>query len=154
MPESLVLAPPAPFETIPTYRLIDVLRCIEQRPAAIKEALSGKVVLIGSNLPEEDRNAPRTGSCGSLPPRRARAPIATHAIGTREQWLKAQPGGVDFVITDPPYITRYADRSGRSVANDDNARLLKPAFAQMHRVFEIRRLLHQLLRLEQGRFVH
>jgi site-specific DNA-methyltransferase (adenine-specific) len=31
-----------------------------------------------------------------------------------------QPGTVDFVITDPPYITRDADRSGRTVANDDN----------------------------------
>ena len=55
MPEPLLLAPPAPFETIPTYRLIDVLRCLDQRPAAIDEAFSGKVVLIGSNLPEEDR---------------------------------------------------------------------------------------------------
>ena len=47
-----------------------------------------------------------------------------------------QPASVDFVITDPPYITRYADRSGRSVANDDNARWLKPAFAQMHRLLK------------------
>jgi adenine-specific DNA-methyltransferase len=41
---------------------------------------------------------------------------------------------VEFVMTDPPYITRYTDRSGRTVANDDNARWLKPAFAQMHRL--------------------
>jgi adenine-specific DNA-methyltransferase len=47
-----------------------------------------------------------------------------------------QPGSVDFVITDPPYITRYCDRSGRSVANDDNRRWLKPAFAQMHRLLK------------------
>jgi DNA modification methylase len=47
-----------------------------------------------------------------------------------------QPASVDFVITDPPYITRYADRSGRSVTNDDNARWLKPAFAQMHRLLK------------------
>jgi adenine-specific DNA-methyltransferase len=46
------------------------------------------------------------------------------------------PGSIDFVITDPPYITRYADRSGRKVANDDNARWLKPAFAQMHRLLK------------------
>jgi adenine-specific DNA-methyltransferase len=39
-----------------------------------------------------------------------------------------QSGSVDFVITDPPYITRYCDRSGRKVANDDNARWLKPKF--------------------------
>jgi DNA modification methylase len=37
-----------------------------------------------------------------------------------------QSGSVDFVITDPPYITRYCDRSSRSVANDDNARWLNP----------------------------
>jgi adenine-specific DNA-methyltransferase len=47
-----------------------------------------------------------------------------------------QSGSVDFVITDPSYITRYADRSGRSVANNDNARWLKPAFAQMHRLLK------------------
>jgi DNA modification methylase len=47
-----------------------------------------------------------------------------------------QAGSVDFVVTDPPYITRYADRSGRSVANDDNARWLKPAFAQIHRLLK------------------
>jgi adenine-specific DNA-methyltransferase len=47
-----------------------------------------------------------------------------------------QPGSVDFVITDPPYITRYADRSGRTVTNDDNHRWLKPAFAQMHRLLK------------------
>ena len=28
---------------------------------------------------------------------------------------------VDFILTDPPYITRYRDRNGRTVSNDDNA---------------------------------
>ena len=46
------------------------------------------------------------------------------------------PSSVDLVVTDPPYITRYSDRSGRSVANDDNARWLRPAFAQMHRLLK------------------
>ena len=55
MPDPLLLAPPAPLETIPTYRLSDVLRCLDRRPAAIDAAFSGKVVVIGSNLPEEDR---------------------------------------------------------------------------------------------------
>lgn len=40
----------------------------------------------------------------------------------------------DFILTDPPYITRYVDRDGRRVPNDDNDAWLKPAFAQMHRV--------------------
>jgi predicted methyltransferase len=31
-----------------------------------------------------------------------------------------QSGSIDFVITDPPYITRYCARDGRTVANDDN----------------------------------
>jgi adenylate cyclase len=55
MPDPVLLAPAAPLEAIPTYRLIDVLRCLDQRPAAIAAAFSGKVVLVGSNLPEEDR---------------------------------------------------------------------------------------------------
>jgi class 3 adenylate cyclase len=55
MPDPLLLAPAVPLETVPAYRLVDVLRCLEQRPAAIAETFSGKVVLVGSNLPEEDR---------------------------------------------------------------------------------------------------
>ncbi len=43
---------------------------------------------------------------------------------------------VDFVLTDPPYIVNYRGRDGRKVANDDNARWLKPAFKQMHRVLK------------------
>ena len=43
---------------------------------------------------------------------------------------------VDFVLTDPPYITRYQSRDGRTVQNDDNAHWLKPAFNQIHRVLK------------------
>lgn len=45
-------------------------------------------------------------------------------------------GSVDFILTDPPYITHYRGRDGRTVANDDNSRWLKPAFNQMHRVLK------------------
>jgi DNA methylase len=52
--------------------------------------------------------------------------------------LKALPmlqsGSVNFILTDPPYITRYKSRDGRSVPNDDNDAWLKPAFAEMYRV--------------------
>ena len=42
---------------------------------------------------------------------------------------------VDFILTDPPYLVNYRDRSGRSVANDaGDGAWLKPAFRQMHRV--------------------
>ncbi|NIA01003.1 DNA methyltransferase [Massilia sp. CCM 8734] len=40
----------------------------------------------------------------------------------------------NFVLTDPPYIAGYRDRSGRNVANDDNDRWLLPAFKQIYRV--------------------
>jgi len=40
----------------------------------------------------------------------------------------------DFVLTDPPYITRYKSRDGRTVPNDDNAAWLKPAFAETFRI--------------------
>ena len=47
-----------------------------------------------------------------------------------------EANSVDFILTDPPYITRYRGRDGRTVANDDNARWLKPAFAEAHRVLK------------------
>lgn len=43
---------------------------------------------------------------------------------------------VEFVLTDPPYIVRYRDRQGRTVANDNNADWLAPAFAHMDRVLK------------------
>lgn len=45
-------------------------------------------------------------------------------------------GAVDFILTDPPYVTNFRDRQGRAVANDDNDRWLRPAFNQMHRVLK------------------
>ncbi len=68
MPASVLLAPATPLEAIPTYRLIDVLRCLDRQPAALSEALSGKIVLIGTNLPEEDR---RRTPDRFMPPARA-----------------------------------------------------------------------------------
>ena len=53
--EPFLLAPVAPLESIPTYALSDVLDCMRTHPDAIKSAFAGKVVLVGSNLAEEDR---------------------------------------------------------------------------------------------------
>src|SRR5690242_8462010 len=41
---------------------------------------------------------------------------------------------VDFILTDPPYLVNYRDRSGRSIANDYDDAWLKPAFRQMYRL--------------------
>jgi site-specific DNA-methyltransferase (adenine-specific) len=52
--------------------------------------------------------------------------------------LKALPmlntGSINFILTDPPYITRYKSNDGRIVPNDDNDKWLKPAFKEMYRV--------------------
>jgi adenylate cyclase len=53
--EAFLLAPRAPLESAPTYALGDVLGCLATDPAAVKATFGGKVVVIGSNLPEEDR---------------------------------------------------------------------------------------------------
>jgi site-specific DNA-methyltransferase (adenine-specific) len=43
---------------------------------------------------------------------------------------------IDFILTDPPYITHYRSRDGRTVTNDDNGRWLQPAFTQMYRLLK------------------
>jgi hypothetical protein len=43
---------------------------------------------------------------------------------------------VDLILTDPPYLVNYHDRTGRQVLNDDNADWLDPAFSEMHRVLK------------------
>jgi adenine-specific DNA-methyltransferase len=43
---------------------------------------------------------------------------------------------VDFVLTDPPYLAHYRDRSDRKVINDDRAGWLTPAFAEIYRVLK------------------
>ena len=49
---------------------------------------------------------------------------------------KLSAASVDFVLTDPPYLIDYRARDGRSVANDDNTRWLRPAFSQIYRVLK------------------
>ena len=54
-------------------------------------------------------------------------------ITTMQRMARAS---VDFILTDPPYITSYRARDGRTVANDDNARWVQPAFREMYRVLK------------------
>lgn len=46
-------------------------------------------------------------------------------------------GCVDLVVTDPPYVCRYRDRSGRQVANDNHAEWIAPAFREIARVMKL-----------------
>ncbi len=43
---------------------------------------------------------------------------------------------VDFVLTDPPYLGRYKDRYGRTLANDDNPAAVVGAYAELYRVLK------------------
>jgi site-specific DNA-methyltransferase (adenine-specific) len=47
---------------------------------------------------------------------------------------RMESGSVDLVLTDPPYIARYLDRSKRAVANDDGSSWLRPAFMEIARL--------------------
>lgn len=49
---------------------------------------------------------------------------------------KIPAAAAGFVLTDPPYIANYHDRTGRSIANDATDAWLKPAFAQIYRVLK------------------
>jgi adenine-specific DNA-methyltransferase len=68
---------------------------------------------------------------------RQRAATGQVLLGDCVHVMGTMPAGtVDFILTDPPYITHYRDRSGRSVANDNNGDWLMPAFAHMHRLLK------------------
>lgn len=81
VPAATILMPPRHLEAIPTYALADVLKCIDERPAAARAAFAGKIVLIGTTLPDEERKiasgrfvgpadagpAPGLGACGLRP---------------------------------------------------------------------------------------
>jgi site-specific DNA-methyltransferase (adenine-specific) len=43
---------------------------------------------------------------------------------------------VDFILTDPPYLVNYRDRTGRSIRNDVDDAWLKPAMAEAYRVLK------------------
>ena len=52
---NVILAPRWRAESLPTYALIDVLRCAGGDAARLRAAFAGKVVLVGTTLPDEDR---------------------------------------------------------------------------------------------------
>jgi site-specific DNA-methyltransferase (adenine-specific) len=55
--------------------------------------------------------------------------------------MRAMPeASVDFILSDPPYLVNYRDRTGRSIQNDVNATWLKPAMAEAYRVLKQNRL--------------
>ena len=58
-------------------------------------------------------------------------------LGDSVQIMSTFPdAAVDFILTDPPYLVGFKDRSGRSIANDINNEWVQPAFEQMYRVLK------------------
>jgi len=49
---------------------------------------------------------------------------------------KFPENAVDLVVTDPPYLVNYKDRTGRTIQNDVNSDWVKPAFKQTYRVLK------------------
>lgn len=42
----------------------------------------------------------------------------------------------NLIVTDPPYLVNYTDRTGRRIAGDGTAEWVKPAFRQIFRVLK------------------
>jgi DNA modification methylase len=53
-----------------------------------------------------------------------------------EEMQRIPNGTIDLVVTDPPYIAKYKDRTERRVLGDDNWRWVAPAFSQVYRVLK------------------
>ncbi|EKR9386353.1 DNA methylase, partial [Raoultella ornithinolytica] len=43
---------------------------------------------------------------------------------------------VDLIVTDPPYLVGFKDRSGRAIAGDVTDEWLQPATLEMYRVLK------------------
>ncbi|MEM7683301.1 MAG: DNA methyltransferase [Pseudomonadota bacterium] len=57
--------------------------------------------------------------------------------GDAAKLLNDMPAGsLDLVVTDPPYLVNYRDRSGRGLKNDDNPDGVLPVFAPMARAMK------------------
>jgi adenine-specific DNA-methyltransferase len=62
-------------------------------------------------------------------------PINHLHLGDCTQMMRLLPDhSIDLIVTDPPYLVNYRDRTGRTIAGDRNSDWLQPAFAEMHRV--------------------
>ncbi|WP_343316585.1 DNA methyltransferase [Aeromonas hydrophila] len=58
-------------------------------------------------------------------------------LGDSVEVMGKMPNGViDFILTDPPYLVGFKDRSGREIANDISDEWLAPASKEMYRVLK------------------
>lgn len=58
-------------------------------------------------------------------------------LGDSVQFMSGFPtGAIDFILTDPPYLVGFRDRSGRTIAGDKSDEWLQPACNEMYRVLK------------------
>lgn len=63
--------------------------------------------------------------------------MSRYVLGDSVQVMSSFPAGsIDFILTDPPYLVGFTDRSGRSIANDTNPEWVLPASREMFRVLK------------------
>jgi DNA modification methylase len=69
-------------------------------------------------------------------------PVNSILNGDCIQKMREMPANsVDFILTDPPYLVNFRDRTGRRLPNDTNANWLKPAMKEAYRVLKQNRLM-------------
>jgi site-specific DNA-methyltransferase (adenine-specific) len=69
-------------------------------------------------------------------------PVNTILNGDCIEKMHEMPANsVDFILTDPPYLVNFRDRTGRTLQNDTNANWLKPAMKEAYRVLRNNRLM-------------
>ncbi|AVF38059.1 DNA methyltransferase [Rahnella sikkimica] len=63
--------------------------------------------------------------------------MSRYMQGDCQQVMSQFPSrSVDFILTDPPYLVGFTDRSGRSIANDKQGDWLLPVRREMFRVLK------------------
>lgn len=63
--------------------------------------------------------------------------MSRFVLGDCQQVMSTFPSrSVDFILTDPPYLVGFTDRSGRSIANDKEGDWLLPVSREMYRVLK------------------
>ena len=78
---------------MPTYSLIDVIRCAKDEPSALAAVISGKVVYIGTTLPAEDRKISSARFISpAAPPTGAKAACGLHRLGVSVADTQYVPG--------------------------------------------------------------
>lgn len=121
MPPQVLLAPRRPLEAMPAYRVVDVLRCLDRDSAALRQAFAGKVVLIGTTLPEEDR---KRSPDRFMPPAASREAniggCRLDRLGASDPQSRTSPGvfvhaaAIETVLTGN--LVRPVPASGRAIA--------------------------------------